>query len=208
MRWTKLHLLETRLICLLNSKLYIWTRINIKTRDYTSLCTLLFMTFDTLAQASVIRFRNSSNVSAGVAYTRFLNIPTMEPSPKCPGEVHVENFLCNYHTWWLISGIRPKSTLEHFIAFGKRHISVENLQSASHSTVNLAENRILLIFIIDQRTWCKTSTAHLRLSNDEKWIFCLLYVVLIKNMLNYLIWCMKETLAWILNDSRWSWINL
>ncbi|GBL99868.1 hypothetical protein AVEN_162859-1 [Araneus ventricosus] len=45
------------------------------TRDCTFRCTLYNMAGDTLAQASVIRFRSSCNVGRWVAYTRCLMYP-------------------------------------------------------------------------------------------------------------------------------------
>ncbi|GBM45182.1 hypothetical protein AVEN_53563-1 [Araneus ventricosus] len=53
-----------------SATIHIWTP-----RDYTSRCTLYNMAGDTLAQASVIRFRSSCNVGGGVAYTRCLMYP-------------------------------------------------------------------------------------------------------------------------------------
>ncbi|GBN14730.1 hypothetical protein AVEN_219937-1 [Araneus ventricosus] len=49
--------------------------IHIWTRDCTSRCTLYNIAGDTLAQASVIRFRSSCNVGGGVAHTRCLMYP-------------------------------------------------------------------------------------------------------------------------------------
>ncbi|GBM53654.1 hypothetical protein AVEN_101660-1 [Araneus ventricosus] len=49
--------------------------IHIWTRDCTSRCTLYNMTGDTLAQASVIRFRSSCIAGGGVAHIRCLMYP-------------------------------------------------------------------------------------------------------------------------------------
>ncbi|GBN87251.1 hypothetical protein AVEN_157327-1 [Araneus ventricosus] len=52
---------------------------------------------DTLAQASVIRFRSSCNVGGEVAYTRCV-VYTTEKSPVFSGQVNVEAILRNHHT--------------------------------------------------------------------------------------------------------------
>ncbi|GBM78655.1 hypothetical protein AVEN_88200-1 [Araneus ventricosus] len=57
-----------------SATIYIWTR------DCTFRCTLYNMARDTLAQASVIRFRSSCNVVGGVVYTRCLMYPQRKKS--------------------------------------------------------------------------------------------------------------------------------
>ncbi|GBN09392.1 hypothetical protein AVEN_63444-1 [Araneus ventricosus] len=69
-----------RLIYPLCSKWCPLARIHIWTRDCTSRCTWYNMAGDTLAQASVIRFRSSCNVGGGVAYTRYLMYPHRKKS--------------------------------------------------------------------------------------------------------------------------------
>ncbi|GBM43033.1 hypothetical protein AVEN_215167-1 [Araneus ventricosus] len=69
-----------RLIYLSCSKWCPSATIHIWTRDCTFPCTLYNMACDTLAQASVIRFRSSCNVGGGVAYTRCLMYPHRKKS--------------------------------------------------------------------------------------------------------------------------------
>ncbi|GBM07950.1 hypothetical protein AVEN_232388-1 [Araneus ventricosus] len=69
-----------RLISLSCSKWCPSATIHIWTRNCTSRCTLYNMADDTLAQASVIWFRSSSNVGGGVACTRCLMYPHRKKS--------------------------------------------------------------------------------------------------------------------------------
>ncbi|GBM16134.1 hypothetical protein AVEN_163152-1 [Araneus ventricosus] len=69
-----------RLIYLSCSKWCPSAIIHIWTRDCTSHCPLYNMAGDTLAQASVIRFRSSYNFRGGVAYTRCLMYPHRKKS--------------------------------------------------------------------------------------------------------------------------------
>ncbi|GBM63501.1 hypothetical protein AVEN_209570-1 [Araneus ventricosus] len=95
-----------RLIYLSCSKWCPSATIHIWTRD----CTLYNITGDTLAQASVIRFRSACNVGARVAYTRCL----MYPHRKIPigsGQVNMEAILRNQHTRWLVAGMCPECTV-------------------------------------------------------------------------------------------------
>ncbi|GBM55526.1 hypothetical protein AVEN_16343-1 [Araneus ventricosus] len=88
---------EMRLIYLPCSKWCPSATIHIWTPDCTSRCTLHNMEDDTLAQASVIRFRSSCNVGGGVAYARFLMYP-LRKSPLGSSQVNVEAILRNHHT--------------------------------------------------------------------------------------------------------------
>ncbi|GBM54147.1 hypothetical protein AVEN_67257-1 [Araneus ventricosus] len=85
-----------RLIHLSCSKWCPSATIHIWTRDCTSRCTLYNMAGDTMAQASVIRFRSSCNVGGGIAYTRCLM--STEKCPMGSGQVNVEAILSNHHT--------------------------------------------------------------------------------------------------------------
>ncbi|GBL98053.1 hypothetical protein AVEN_84562-1 [Araneus ventricosus] len=69
-----------RLIYLSCSKWCPSATIHMWTRDCTSRCTLYNMAGDTLAQASVIRFRSSCNVGGGFAYNRCLMYPHRKKS--------------------------------------------------------------------------------------------------------------------------------
>ncbi|GBM57165.1 hypothetical protein AVEN_55059-1 [Araneus ventricosus] len=69
-----------RLIYLSCSKWSPSATIHIWTRDCTSRCTMYNMAGDTLAQASVIRFRSSCNVRGGVACIRCLMYPHRKKS--------------------------------------------------------------------------------------------------------------------------------
>ncbi|GBO45387.1 hypothetical protein AVEN_202796-1 [Araneus ventricosus] len=92
-----MHLPERRLMYLSCLKWCPSATTHIWTRDCSSRCILYNMAGDTLAQASVIRFRSSCNVGGGVAYTRSLMQPHRKSSMGS-GQVNVEAILRNHHT--------------------------------------------------------------------------------------------------------------
>ncbi|GBM25460.1 hypothetical protein AVEN_196149-1, partial [Araneus ventricosus] len=82
----------------------------------TSRCTLYNMAGDTPAQASVIRFRSSCNISGGVAYTRCLMYPHRKRSDGFrSGERGGHSTQPPYPM--VVAGMCPECTVGHLTGF-------------------------------------------------------------------------------------------
>ncbi|GBM74204.1 hypothetical protein AVEN_203405-1 [Araneus ventricosus] len=100
------------------------------------------MAGDTLAQASVIRFRSSCNVGGRVTYTRCLMYPHRKKSNEFrSGERggHSTQPLYPMTCCWNVS----ECTVGHLIPCAEEHRRVGTVHSGGHSTANPLENRIL-----------------------------------------------------------------
>ncbi|GBO39029.1 hypothetical protein AVEN_130151-1 [Araneus ventricosus] len=98
------------------------------------------MAGDTLAQASVIRFRSSCNVGGGVANTLGLMYPHRK---KSIGFRSGERRGHSTHHHTDVAGMCPECTVGHLIPCAEGRRRVGTIHSGGHSTANLLENRIL-----------------------------------------------------------------
>ncbi|GBN57155.1 hypothetical protein AVEN_216311-1 [Araneus ventricosus] len=100
------------------------------------------MTGDTLAQASVIRFRSSCNGGGGVAYTRCLMYIRRKKSNGFRsgerGDYSMQPPFPMTCCWNV-----PECTVGHLIPGVEGRSRVGIIHSGSHSTANPLENRIL-----------------------------------------------------------------
>ncbi|GBN23624.1 hypothetical protein AVEN_211717-1 [Araneus ventricosus] len=100
------------------------------------------MAGDSLAQATVIRFRSSCSVGGGVAYIRCLMYPHRK-SPLVSGQVKVEAILRNHNIRCLVAGMCPECNVRPMIPCAEARRRVGTIHSGGHSTANPLENRIL-----------------------------------------------------------------